>query len=658
MASASTSDPYLATLDDKVRSSYISFEEREKAKSLAKSVVYKNTLITSTKKKNTIAAYNNKSGGSNVSFTVCCDALGSDAYGFIYQPPKNPEPKMHSISYSLVSNESSTDGIKPLFCKTPPGYVLHSSMWGLGQKKVGKDIPLERVHKLVLVFGIRKCIEITDEDGQTIKVPTDEIDLWPIWSKYHINDYISRDPNKRNDLGTEGSLQHPRGEVQRCADNVDKFIEQAVSYLLRDKDLIFKNGTRYTDVENEADLKLNKWADEQIEIYKKEKKQNQLDGTPILQPKLSEKEWRTSRIGAMKKQQLLADILKERMGLPIDPVNSERLENIKTVIMNSFVYDLMNSPEGIGKPEAVILELAKAKTEEYVENNPDILDRLVTFKFQRKVWTCPKSKEAQKDKDINEVNAKYSMILDELKHQFPSDSENELKLKADAEILDFIVNTVKWSYNIPEITTWRNERAIEKNHVVPTDRFLKPYQSLSVGSCISVSFMPGLSIPVEQKMAYSAKFYNIGKINLVYPAIIPPIKTEFNSALQCGLSNEDFERKFGKIYEIAHKKNDENEAASSAEHTESEVEKNDSELTSIRKQAPSSGLMYGSAEPEDPNDLFNDFERQNVNEESSVAKSSTDEKSDSTKKTEKSYAFKKRGPIASSNDYNAKKARR
>jgi len=632
------------TLKPKVKEAYDGFFQKKQAEKIAKQVVNSHVSLMTAKKQFKKTQYQSKNQKRRV---IASDPLGTPDYGFIYVSG-NPNDRKYTIKYIPIATDKPAEEM-PLFLQSPPGAVLQCSMEGLGPEKPVKDSVLERKFKIVLCFGLYKTMKIPDpkNPNNEIEIITKDFDLFPIWSKFHIDTYFSNDPYDRKDH----EKQNPKWEVSQFIEKIHKCENQAADFLLLDKDDIFKPKNQYKGIMDAAKNEVNEWAARKVHRYEELKEQGLADNYP----KMSEDQWRKCDIGIEKYEEAKKNLILSTMGLPTDPYMSDDLQNLKTILINSYMWDLNKTSEGKGRKKDSFYSIAEEKANDFIEKHKhNILDRLVTVKFERPVWQIPEKKKDDRESDITAANTEYDKIKKAIKTEKPTLSDQELKKLADEKILEYITQVLQWKYNFPEIRDLMNQPVKEMNHSSAIDHYLKPHDALSTGTFISLKYFVNLSLTKGADMAFGLKLNTYSTVSYVFGSCARRKKSSAQQSLKCGISNEEFKRDFGDLIEFS--KNQENEKESDFTEPEKHFGNFESSSTeSVEKpessyENPMNGVSLGSPKPVDMNEDLNNFQEQNLTEEL--------EKKGGNFKNSKFTKNNKRGPGTHFEESSGKRSRR
>lgn len=482
------------------------------------------------------------------------DELGSSEYKFYKGAMKDGAMKFN-ISYIPADSSKPSDEL-PLFNQTPPGVILSHSFVGLGYKVPKKDIPLNRKFLLTLIFGLY----VKDENGNL----TDKIQTKGIFSQYYTDLWFVKNPYGR-DSDEKRTLEY---EVNKFFENIRNTEDQAADFLLNQSDIIDDCPQRLQAILDKAQLFGHNWIEEINERRKED---------PSI-PKLSSKEWEQtpeykSFVFPQSKISAIKNIMSSSNAVN---VNDERF---KIILINSALFDLKHTGIGVGKSDKEREALAVAFAEKFIEDNPDWKERVAVVKFERKVWQPPvtlKNKMDEIEEIKDQVTTKYSQIEAQIKQEDAAITDEDLKLKADKVLADYIISHQKWIYNFPEIYKHDGTKVTDPLHTDNSHLYTKPNYALNPGNMISINFLVNLSVPTSKDTPYGLKFTCFGYIlSFTLSEYFPEYKKKINT-IDFGDETEAYVRGaevYRQMMEKRNQKNNESNFASSSSSSSSNVPK-------------------------------------------------------------------------------------
>ena len=522
------------------------FEEIQSAKRQSQSIKNENVKQAAIKRK--IQMEKMAASKTQYQKLIACDLLGDPMFRFHYSPSADPNDKKYNVKYARVSAQKIDDE-KPLFFHSPPCVIIESSMEGLGNETFGKDLVLTRKFKVAAIVGMFKTQLVSNPHNPTemVEVITNEIDPFPFISKWQADQHYLQNPFDRED----DSKRKLQWEVQTFYDNIKRMINQADNFILSDDQFheVFKTSNRWKAVDAHAVAEQSVWADKKRQIYLDDMEREGASDYPSIEAS----QWKMTSMGRAKflKEQL--NKLNQDMTLPIDWKMSENIQTLRTVLANSYVYDLKKTSAGMGKSHFALLERAYQMADEFIETTPNLLNRLATIKFQRPVWRAPpKATAAERETATNAAQTEYDKFKAIIKLENPNLTELEIKKMADEKILPYILEELKWTYNMPEITNFHGRPPQEKLHTSVLDKYLKPYSAISIGTVIMLTFMVNFSVP-KAEMAYGVNFPIIGKIHQSFGAAVKHMPMTVARPIKSGMTTEDYESSFADFLSITEK---------------------------------------------------------------------------------------------------------
>lgn len=582
------------------------YEASQMSRQQARSMVNTNVKYAAKKKKVKMDKF--RSSRSQFIVQTACDLLGDPGFKFHYSVSKDPNDRKYNIKYAKVTTQKPDEEM-PIFFKCPPGVILESSMEGLGPETAVTDSILTRKFKLVIAYGVFKLQQIPNPDNpsEMIEVITNEIDPFPIWSKWMADQHYLQNPFDRED----DYQRKITWEIQTFYDNMQKIIAQAGDFIINDTDDIIKGTARYSSFDDYAKNKQSEWASKQRQSYLDEVDQF---GYSKHYPALEESQWKVTHMGKAKYLKSQVQKLNMDMTLPTDSKMSDNTATLRTVLTNSFLFDFIKTPAGSGKSRIALLQRAYEMADEFIEKNPNLLNRLATIRFERSVWKSPKDlPNADREAQVKAAAAEYDNFKAQIKSENPNLDSREIKKLADEQILPFILEKLKWKHNIPEVRNFHGRPPVEKNHLTKLDSILKPYASLAIGTFVMLTFMNNFSIPKADTMAFGLKLSIIGKIHQSFGASVTHVPTNVERTIKSGMTTEDYENSFADFLTLTEQMK---EKGSFDEHMLEEASPGFiqmAETSGLLAEAPVNNYSLGEAKPEDPDYNLKDFEAQNSN---------------------------------------------
>lgn len=482
-------------------------EEMEKLKQMDfKQFAYKppsNHRIRNTKIQQQKEESKKKNKYSQRQMTHGCDELGTPTFKFHYIPAPvgtTPEPRKYALKY-IPSSSAEPSQEMPGFFQTPPSIILAHTIMGLGNKTPKEDKPLDRKFSIVLINGLYK----KDEMGNL----TDEIDTYPVFSKFHADEWFVKNPFNRKSE-EQRTLSY---EINLFYKNLNNCINQAADFLLNGTDIITDCFDRYDPIDNKAKNNAGEWI-----AFMRAQRRNGNKSIPKLEPE----DWKMSEpyINDVLPAAKISSI-KSLMSLPT--VYETRIERFRVVLINSFLVDLKRTVAGRGKNDEEQEQLAIEMADKFIEDNPDWEERLAIAKFERRVWQAPENLKTdlpEQEKVKKEINEKYARIVAEVKKKNPSLVDPKLQRKADESLAEVIISKkYQWVYNFPDLYDNRGRPVFDPTHEKAIDKYIKPHYGLSPGTLCSLNFLVNLSVPVSASTPYGLKLGFYGHIMFITGAV-------------------------------------------------------------------------------------------------------------------------------------------
>lgn len=434
------------------------------------------------------------------------ESLGSDAAGVIYTPPPPNQqtlPGRHNLKYTLISsnqnskNSDSKEDNLPLFFKTPPGVMVGASVRGIGRPNPTKDNAATRKFTTIMLFGI------IDQDGT--------IDPYPIFSKRICDLWLKRNPANRENPD-ERTFKF---ELTNFNNQFKKALDQIVHFFVH-ADYLF-------DVTKEVGKKIigekiicrDKLASDQRQKYVDNKRSGMSDSENI--PDYEVKEWsklfeQDPDMDSVFLEEAIYNTMKNPISQSATTISEDQF---RVVLINSFLDDLWDECGGDQKGVyEKILPMAEEKAKQYIETHPDWAENLFAIRFNRRVFKPPAKrsmKDVENDKDI--CHSFYTQLVNKIEKQFPNKTEKELNDLVTINFIIYMVETMGYTYNGPEVYTPTGEKAIDPNIKKSNnhDFWLKQHECFNAGSICSLQFMLDISYPL-QNAHYGVKSLMIGGV--------------------------------------------------------------------------------------------------------------------------------------------------